>query len=69
MLAKRRCPECTGPNDFLEREGVNVGMAESGPDHNVLGVWTAPRFVHRYRCIRCGHVVEWESGFADPDRR
>lgn len=65
--AKRRCAVCTGANDFLEWQGLEV---ITDGDRWAMWLWTPPpRYRHRYRCVRCGHVVEWESRSADPDLR
>jgi len=79
MTPERRCPECTGPNEFLEYEGVEPAPgveptpAPDAVDAVVAGSpalpWTwSPdgMFLHRYRCTRCGHVIEWRSNFRDP---
>jgi hypothetical protein len=69
MPPERRCPECTGPNEFLEYLGVQpVAAAEIAEGASALS-WTwspAGTFLHRYRCSRCGHVIEWRSNFRDP---
>ena len=62
---KRRCPECTGPNDFLEwRQTIDLGFNEFGdfvPPQN----WWA----HDFRCRRCGYDYRWETTRSHPDRK
>ena len=62
---KRRCPECTGPNDFLEwRQTIALGS-------DGFGDLVPPRnwWVHYFRCRRCGYDYRWETTRWHPDRK
>ena len=59
----RRCPECTGPNDFLEfRRTMDLGCDALGDF-----VPVRMRFAHLYHCKRCGFDCRWETTRAHPD--
>ena len=61
--AERRCPECTGPNDFL----VWVLTIK----HDGHGDFVAPQttFVHYYRCAVCNYDWQLTSPLEDPDKQ
>ena len=61
--AKRRCPECTGPNDFLEwRQSIDLGGDQFGDF-----VPPAHYYAHYFRCRRCGYDLRLETASRHPD--
>jgi hypothetical protein len=61
-FAKRRCPECTGDNDFLEfRESILLpgGFGDFVPQSRL--------YAHYFRCRRCGYDLRLETASFHPD--
>ena len=64
--AKRRCPECTGDNDFLEwRQSIHLG--ESGGFGDLVPPAHFSHYAHYYRCRRCGYDLRLETAHRHPD--
>ena len=63
--ARRRCPECTGPNDYLVWHGAT---AEVKGDCGDFVPAARLLFTHRYRCVLCGYEWQFESPVGDPDK-
>ena len=67
-FALRRCPECTGPNDFLEWQATSNLLDRPESAVSVLWLRDPPMLhQHMYRCRRCGHEYQWETLSANPD--
>ena len=68
QYALRRCPECTGPNDYL----TWVASVPEVVDRGVPVLWGAfvapePTYRHHYRCDVCGYQWQFKSRSADAD--
>jgi len=63
VYAKRRCPECTGVNDFLEwRQTIPLWEQRFGDF-----VPAAHHYAHYFRCRRCGYDLRLETTSWHPD--
>jgi rubredoxin len=64
--ARRRCPECTGPNDYLLWHGATADL--KGDDWGDFVPARRLVFTHRYRCVLCAYEWQFESPISDPDK-
>jgi|SRR5688572_885587 len=74
-FARRRCPECTGPNTSLHYHGTtrDTALEEAAGDFVLWGHFVPPAhrqitFTHRYKCIVCGYEWQFKSPHVDPDK-